>query len=92
MPMFDGDNCWKKFVQFSVLLTVSFAIILSLSAFIGLIASILVLGLLSIALRIIVDNYGDRMLTDPDVYMSPSQMEEFGKKELDSSKFSSPLG
>ncbi len=87
MPMFSGENCAKKFAVFIALLIVPFAAILALSAFLGFIASILTLGLLSIALRIIVDIYGDRMLTHAEVYMNTNQMEEFGKKLLDPSNF-----
>lgn len=87
MPMFNGDNCKEKFARFAALLIVLFAVVLFLSAFLGLVASILVLGLLSIALRIIVDNYGDKMLTHDEVYMNSSQIEEFGKKKLDTSRF-----
>lgn len=87
MTMFDGDNCPRKFVRFSMLLIISFAVVLTLSAFFGFIASLLVLGLLSVVLRFVVDIYGDKQLTRDKVYMSPSQIEEFEKKKLDPSKF-----
>lgn len=74
-------NSWKKFVIFSIMIIVPFAIILYIIAFFGgFIPSILMLGLLSIVLRIIVAEYGDRMLSKD--YMSPDQIEEFEKKKI----------
>jgi hypothetical protein len=89
MPMFNGDNCKKKFALFAALLIGSFSVILYFVVQIGIPDAILAIALLSVILRIIVDNYGDRMLTDSKVYMSRSDIEEFGKKKLDTSIFKS---
>lgn len=85
MTMFDKPNSFKKFIIFFLLLAIPGSMIIYFTALItkSTIACILVLGLLSIPLRIIVDEYGDKMLTDPECYMNEFEIEEFGKKKVD---------
>jgi hypothetical protein len=45
------------------------------------------IGLLSIPLRIIVDEHGDKILTDPEYYMNTSDIKEFGSEKLNMSEF-----
>lgn len=85
--MFDGINCWKKFIIFSALLTIILSVIIYFIAEIGIPLAILSIALLSILLKILVDNFGDIMLTDTKFYMSSSDIKEFEKKEVDPSLF-----
>jgi membrane protein implicated in regulation of membrane protease activity len=89
MPVFSGNNCLNKFIIFSGLLIGLFSVILYFMTQIGVAAAILSIAILSVVLRIIVDKYGDKMLTDSKVYMSRTDIEEFGKKKLDPSIFKS---
>lgn len=72
----------KKFIIFSGLLIALFSVILYPISLIGIPYAILAIAILSVALRIIVDKYGDGMLTDSKVYMSRDDIQEFGKKKI----------
>ncbi len=87
MPMFDGVNCMRKFIIYSILLIVPLSVVVYFIANIGIPFAIVSIALLSVLVKILVDKFGDRMFTDPKFYMNSSDIKKFGKEKVDRSLF-----
>jgi len=83
MPLFTEPNCWVKCAKFVIcmILLISFVAIIG-NILLNLYASIALIVVGAILLRYIVDQYGDAWLTDDKYYMSDTEIEEFGRKEI----------
>ncbi len=87
MPMFDGVNCWEKFVLFSALLIIPLAVVIYFIAILGIPFAIVSIALFSVLIKILIDRFGDRMFTDPELYMDSSEIRKFREQKVDRSLF-----